>query len=198
MLNPPSNPNPREHVAVVGGNVEISQRIVDLVLGALGVAAASQGTMNNFAFGNNQFGYYETICGGTGAGPDFDGTDAVHSHMTNTRLTDIEILEKFYPVQVQRFQIRSGSGGAGRHCGGNGVIREIRFLAPLEVSLLTQRRTIAPFGLKGGNGGESGKNIIQRRGATNEEILSPLAQVTVDEGDVIKIITPGGGGYGQP
>ena len=197
MLNPPSNSNPEKHAAVVGGNVEISQRIVDVIFGALGTCAASQGTMNNFVFGNRQFGYYETICGGTGAGPGFHGTDAVHSHMTNTRITDVEILERQYPVRINRFQIRKGSGGNGEYRGGEGIIREVEFLAPLAVSLLTQRRLVTPFGLKGGQNGKPGKNILCRRGQTKDEILPPLAQLTVNEGDILTLKTPGGGGYGQ-
>jgi len=132
--------------AVVGGNVETSQRVVDALLRALGVQACSQGTMNNFLFGNEHFGYYETICGGSGAGFGYDGTAAVHTHMTNTAITDPEILEQRYPVRLHRFSLRTGSGGSGRWRGGDGVIREIEFLEPLEVSLLTQHRVEAPYG----------------------------------------------------
>ena len=196
MLNPPSHSDPKKHVAVVGGNVEISQRIVDVIFGALSVCAASQGTMNNLVFGNNRFGYYETICGGTGAGPDFHGTHAIHSHMTNTRITDIEVLERQYPVRIKRFQIRKRSGGPGKYHGGDGVVREIEFLAPLEVSLLTQRRLCAPFGLNGGKNGKPGRNLLYRNGQTDVEILPPLAQFSVCQGDRLVIKTPGGGGYG--
>jgi 5-oxoprolinase (ATP-hydrolysing) len=195
MLNPPLNKNPEKCAAVFAGNVEISQRLVDVILGALGVAAASQGTMNNFVFGNENFGYYETICGGSGAGPGFSGTSAVHTHMTNTRLTDTEILEKRFPVRLKRFQIRSGSGGKGKYPGGEGVIREIEFLTDLQVSLLTQRRTKEPFGLNGGGNGLPGKNILKKKSG-EIIILEPLAQIRVSIGDIIEIQTPGGGGYG--
>src|SRR5262249_53575095 len=128
LLNPPAYESPERCAAVVGGNVETSQRVVDVLLGALGLAAASQGTMNNLLFGDGQFGYYETICGGAGATAGSDGADAVHTHMTNTRLTDPEVLERRYPVRLHEFSIRRGSGGAGQHHGGNGVIRRLEFL----------------------------------------------------------------------
>lgn len=140
LLNPPSAPDARDCVAIVGGNVETSQRVVDVLLGALKLAAASQGTMNNLTFGDGTFGYYETICGGSGATRDSDGADAVHTHMTNTRLTDAEVIERRYPVRVHEFSIRKGSGGAGQHRGGDGIVRRIEFLKPLKVSLLTERR----------------------------------------------------------
>lgn len=194
MLNPPANENPENCPAIFGGNVEISQKIVDVIFGALGVMAASQGTMNNFIFGNDNFGYYETICGGTGAGPDFDGTSAVHSHMTNTRMTDPEIIENKYPVRLKNFKIRKDSGGKGKYSGGNGVIREIEFLEPVQVSLLTQRRKSQPFGLKGGENGKRGENILHHKGKT--EYLDSLVQVKVEVGDSIEIRTPGGGGFG--
>lgn len=196
MLNPPVNNDPEKCAAVFAGNVEISQRIVDVIFGTLGTAAASQGTMNNFVFGNELFGYYETICGGTGAGPGFSGTSAVHSHMTNTRLTDLEILEKQFPVRVRRFEIRRGSGGRGKFSGGDGVIREFEFLTDLQVSLLTQRRKKAPFGLMGGNDALPGKNILIKKSG-KISILEPLAQFRVSPGDIIEIHTPGGGGYGE-
>lgn len=198
FLNPPADPDPALCAAVAAGNVETSQRIVDVVLGALGVAAASQGTMNNLAFGDARFGYYETICGGAGAGPGFPGADAVHTHMTNTRLTDVEVLEDRYPVRVRRFAIRRGSGGAGRQRGGDGVIRELEFLAPLEVSLVTQRRTVAPYGLAGGAPGARGRNILIRAGTSAEELLGSLCSLHVEPGDVLRIETPGGGGYEAP
>src|SRR5262249_9183778 len=138
VLNPPERDRPEECPAVVGGNVETSQRVVDVLLGALGLAAASQGTMNNVLFGDARFGYYETICGGAGATPQADGADAVHTHMTNTRLTDPEVLERRYPVRVRSFAIRRGSGGKGRLRGGDGVVRTLEFLKPLEVSILSQ------------------------------------------------------------
>ena len=133
---------PDKAPAVVGGNVETSQRLVAVLLKALACCAGSQATMNNVLFGNERFGYYETVCGGTGAGPDFSGADAVHSHMTNTRITDPEILEFRYPIRVERFAIRRGSGGRGRFCGGNGAVRQLQFLQAMELSLLTQQRQI--------------------------------------------------------
>jgi 5-oxoprolinase (ATP-hydrolysing) len=197
ILNPPMHRDPAYCAAVAGGNVETSQRIVDAIFGALGVVAASQGSMNNLTFGNERFGYYETICGGAGAGPDFDGADAVHTHMTNTRLTDPEVLEARYPVRLRRFAIRSGSGGGGRQHGGDGVIREIEVLEPLEVSLLTQCRVRAPYGLAGGSDGKPGRNRLRRSNSGETEILAPITQFSVSSGDVLTIETPGGGGYGR-
>jgi len=200
LLNPTPADDPAECPAVVGGNVETSQRIVDVVFGALGVVAASQGTMNNFLFGRSGergFGYYETLCGGAGAGPEADGADAVHTHMTNTRLTDPEVLEERYPVRVLRTEIRNESGGQGARRGGNGLIREIEFLEPVEVSLLTNRRTTAPFGLQGGESGKPGLNRLKRHGASAFEDLPPAAQFRAEPGDILRIETPGGGGYGS-
>ena len=204
LLNPTADADPTRCPAVVGGNVETSQRVVDVIFGALGVAAASQGTMNNFLFGRSAsggrpgFGYYETICGGSGAGPTFDGASAVHTHMTNTRLTDPEVLEDRYPVRVRRFEIRRGSGGAGRHRGGDGIIREIEFLEPLEVSLLTSRRTTQPFGLAGGQPGAAGQNILRRAaGGGTDEQLPGATYFHAAAGDVLRIETPGGGGFGS-
>jgi 5-oxoprolinase (ATP-hydrolysing) len=168
---------------------------VDVILGALGVAAASQGTMNNLSFGNERFGYYETIGGGSGAGPGFDGASAVHTHMTNTRMTDVEVLEDRYPVRVLQFARRIGSGGQGRWSGGDGIIRRLQFTAPLSVSLLTQRRACAPFGLRGGRCGAGGRNQLIRAGGAAED-LPPIAQLFVEPGDILVIETPGGGGYG--
>src|SRR6185295_19215813 len=139
---------------------------------ALGIAACSQGTMNNFLFGDDRLSYYETICGGAGAGPGFDGADAVHTHMTNTRITDPEILEHRYPVRLERFAIRRGSGGAGRWRGGDGAVREVTFLAPLRVSLLTQHRVEAPFGVAGGGEGTRGRQRLLRAGGEVEELPS--------------------------
>ena len=197
MLNPPSDSDPTKRAAIAAGNVELSQRIVDVFFGALDIIAASQGTMNNFIFGDETFGYYETICGGTGAGKDFDGSSAVHSHMTNTRITDVEVMEHRYPVLVRKFQIRKNSGGEGKHLGGNGVIREIEFLKPLEISLITQRRLKSPFGLEGGMNAKPGINTLIKKENNLKEVLQPLAQIKVEEGDKLRICTPGGGGYGK-
>jgi 5-oxoprolinase (ATP-hydrolysing) len=188
------NPNPP--AAVVAGNVETSQAIVNALYGALGVMAAAQGTMNNLTFGNEQHQYYETICGGTGAGPGFDGTDAVQSHMTNSRLTDPEVLEWRFPVLLETFQIRPGSGGIGYHSGGHGVLRRIRFREPMIAAILSGHRRIPPFGLQGGEAGAVGKNWIERVDGTLDE-LEGRAEVQVNPGDVIAIATPGGGGYGS-
>jgi 5-oxoprolinase (ATP-hydrolysing) len=197
ILNPHEAERPEDSPAVVGGNVETSQRVVDVLLGALGVAAASQGTMNNLLFGDKTFGYYETICGGSGATREAAGASAVHTHMTNTRLTDPEVLERRYPVRLRSFAIRRDSGGAGRTRGGDGVVRVLEFLAPLEVSLLTQRRgPYPPYGLAGGQAGALGRNVLQRKDAAPEE-LPGRAQFRVEPGDVLTIETPGGGGFGS-
>jgi 5-oxoprolinase (ATP-hydrolysing) len=197
LLNPPEGATPAESAAMVGGNVETSQRVVDVLLGALGVAAASQGTMNNTLFGDGDFGYYETICGGNGATRERSGADAVHTHMTNTRLTDPEVIERRYPVRVREFSIRRGSGGAGQHRGGNGIVRRLEFLRRLEVSLLHQRRgEYAPYGLQGGEPGARGRNMLTRADGTSEP-LPGTAQFTAQPGDILTIETPGGGGYGS-
>ena len=188
--------NPTYPAAVVAGNVETSQTIVDALYGALGVMAASQGTMNNFTFGNQRYQYYETICGGSGAGMDFDGTDGVHTHMTNSRLTDPEVLETRYPVLLESFGIRPDSGGKGKYSGGNGVIRRIRFLEPMTANILSGHRFIPPFGLNGGEAGQVGRNWIQRQNGT-EENLDSTATVEMKPGDIFVIETPGGGGFGQ-
>ena len=196
VLNPPYHEDPSMRAAVFAGNVEISQRIVDVVLAAFGKVAASQGTMNNLIFGNNDFGYYETICGGSGAGARYDGADAVHTHMTNTRITDVEIIERHYPVRIRCFTLRSNSGGEGHFRGGNGIVREIEFLADVELSLLTQRRTIAPFGMKGGEAGLVGENWLKRRDEAHFSKLDSLVQLQLQAGDILRICTPGGGGFG--
>jgi N-methylhydantoinase B len=188
--------NPIYPAAVVAGNVETSQTIVDALYGALGVMAASQGTMNNFTFGNEKYQYYETICGGSGAGIDFDGTDGVHSHMTNSRLTDPEVLETRYPVMVESFSLRPESGGKGRHTGGNGVIRRIKFLEPMTANILSGHRLISPFGLNGGESGSVGRNWVQRQDGSQED-LGSTATTQMQPGDVFVIETPGGGGFGQ-
>ncbi len=199
LLNPPGDDDPARCAAIVGGNVETSQRVVDVLLGALQVAAASQGTMNNLTFGDATFGYYETICGGSGATPDAAGADAVHTHMTNTRLTDAEVIERRYPVRVHEFSIRRGSGGAGAHRGGDGIVRRLEFLRPLKVSMLSQRRgPYAPFGLYGGSPGSLGRNTLRRAGSNVEEDLGGCFQIDVQPGDVLTIQTPGGGACGPP
>ncbi|MDJ0511653.1 MAG: hydantoinase B/oxoprolinase family protein [Crocosphaera sp.] len=187
--------NPQYPAAVVAGNVETSQVIVDALYGALGVLAASQGTMNNFTFGNEKYQYYETICGGSGAGIKFNGTDAVHTHMTNSRLTDPEVLEFRYPVLVEAFKIRENSGGKGQHSGGNGVMRNIKFLEPMTANILSGNRGIAPFGLAGAEAGKVGKNWVKRKDG-REEILNSTATVEMESGDSFIIETPGGGGFG--
>lgn len=197
LLNPPILPNRAECAAMVGGNVETSQRVVDVLLGALGRAAASQGTMNNLTFGDQSFGYYETICGGAGATSTADGADAVHTHMTNTRLTDVEIFESRYPVRILEFSIRNDSAGAGRFRGGEGIRRTFEFDRPLQVSLLTQRRgPYPPFGLNGGKPGGIGIHQFQRAGSNEVEILPGSVHLQVQPGDRLTILTPGGGGYG--
>jgi 5-oxoprolinase (ATP-hydrolysing) len=196
LLNPKPHDDPARCPAVAGGNVETSQRVVDVLLGALGVAAASQGTMNNLIFGDESFGYYETICGGAGATADFAGADAVHTHMTNTRLTDPEVLERRFPVRLLEFSIRRGSGGIGKHRGGDGVVRRIRFQKPLTVSLVSQRRGIfSPYGLDGGGAGAKGKNTLTRANGETE-LLPSSAHFTIEAGDTLIIETPGGGGWG--
>lgn len=187
--------NPKHPAAVVAGNVETSQAIANCLYGALGVLAASQGTMNNLTFGNEKYQYYETICGGSGAGPDFDGTDAVQTHMTNSRLTDPEVLEWRFPVLLRRFEIRPDSGGAGRHRGGNGVIREIEFREPMTAAILSSSRRVAPFGLAGGEPGATGRNWIDREDGRYEELPS-CAEVQMHPNDALIIETPGGGGFG--
>jgi 5-oxoprolinase (ATP-hydrolysing) len=187
--------NPRYPAAVVAGNVETSQCIVDALYGALGVLAASQGTMNNFTFGNERHQYYETIAGGSGAGPEFDGTSAVHTHMTNSRLTDPEVLELRFPVLLHEFRIRAGSGGAGRHRGGDGTVRHLEFREAMTASILANHRRVPPFGLSGGEAGALGANRVVRATGAIEE-LPATASVEVAPGDAFVIETPGGGGFG--
>jgi 5-oxoprolinase (ATP-hydrolysing) len=198
---------PRYPAAVVAGNVETSQAITDTLYGALGVMAAAQGTMNNFTFGNERYQYYETICGGSGAGvlgvgadgglEGFDGTDAVHTHMTNTRLTDPEVLEWRFPVRLESFEIRRGSGGLGRWRGGDGIVRRVRFLEKMTAAILSGHRRIPPYGMAGGEPGRVGRNYVVRSdGATLELGGSDKAELA--SGDVFVIETPGGGGYGSP
>ena len=188
--------SPSYPAAVVAGNVETSQCVTDCLYGALGALAASQGTMNNFTFGNDRVQYYETICGGAGAGPGFDGADAVHTHMTNSRMTDVEVFEQNFPVIVESFSIRNNSGGRGKWSGGDGTVRKIRFTESVEAAVLSNHRRIAPFGLEGGESGQTGVNRINRRDGS-EEMLSGTATVKLNDGDTFVIETPGGGGYGQ-
>ena len=189
--------NPRYPAAVVAGNVETSQCVTDALYGALGVMAAAQGTMNNFTFGDEDYQYYETVCGGSGAGPDFDGTDAVQTHMTNSRLTDPEVLEWRFPVILESFSIRRGSGGRGRHRGGDGAVRRIRFLEPMTAAVLSEHRKVPPHGLDEGEPGTVGRNWVQRADGSVEE-LAATGSTAMNPGDVFIIETPGGGGFGKP
>jgi 5-oxoprolinase (ATP-hydrolysing) len=197
LLNPDFVDDPTRCPAVVGGNVETSQRLVDTLIEALGIAACSQGTMNNVSFGDSSFGYYETVAGGSGAGSGFAGVDGVHTHMTNTAATDPEVLEHRYPVRLHRFAIRRGSGGAGRWRGGNGLIREIEFLAPLDLSILSQHRVAAPYGGAGGSDGAVGGQTILRPDGTRIG-LEGIDGCSVKPGDRLVLETPGGGGWGRP
>jgi 5-oxoprolinase (ATP-hydrolysing) len=167
---------------------------VDTLLKALGLAACSQGTMNNILWGTESFGYYETVCGGTGATPNAPGAHAVHTHMTNTRITDVEIIERRYPVRVERFARRRGSGGAGRHPGGDGVVRETVFLAPMALSVLTQHRTSGPYSLAGGEPGQPGRQRLLRASGETVELRSADG-ADVLPGDRLLLETPGGGGW---
>jgi 5-oxoprolinase (ATP-hydrolysing) len=196
MLNPHFPDDPEKAPAVVGGNVETSQRLVNAFLKALRLSAGSQGTMNNTLFGNARFGYYETVCGGTGAGPSFDGCSAVHSHMTNTRITDPEIIELRYPVRVEQFAIRPNSGGAGKFRGGDGAIRELTFLEEISLSIVSQHRTEGPFGLNGGEKGKPGSQTVIRSNGELERLKSVDGTI-MKPGDRLVLETPGGGGYGN-
>ncbi|HMA13846.1 MAG TPA: hydantoinase B/oxoprolinase family protein, partial [Kiloniellaceae bacterium] len=188
--------SPEYPAAVIAGNTEVSQCITDALYGALGVLASAQGTMNNFVYGNDRYQNYETICGGTGAGPAHDGTSAVHSHMTNTRMTDPEVLEWRFPVRLEAFRIRHGSGGAGRHRGGDGVVRRMRFLQPMTATILSLHRTTDPYGLAGGEPGQRGRNTVIRADGSRE-VLKGSDETEMRAGDVFLIETPGGGGYGK-
>lgn len=187
--------NPNAPAAVISGNTEVSQAICDALYGALGVIAGSQGTMNNFVYGNDRFQNYETICGGTGAGDGFNGTSAVHSHMTNTRMTDPEVLETRFPVRVDEFSIRQGSGGAGAFQGGNGIVRKLRFLEPMTATVLSSHRETAPHGAAGGGQGQTGENSVERADGSVESLKgNDVAQMNT--GDVFVLKSPGGGGFG--
>jgi N-methylhydantoinase B/oxoprolinase/acetone carboxylase alpha subunit len=199
--------NARPPAAVAGGNVETSQRITDVLLGALAkaipdrVPAASSGTMNNITFGGvhpatgKHFAYYETIGGGMGASPEREGLSGVHTHMTNTRNTPVEALEHYLPVRVRRYSLRRDSGGKGRFRGGDGIVREYEFLAPAQVNILSERRRFPPYGLAGGKPGKTGKNILVRNGV--EKDLGGKVSFRVKAGDKVIVETPGGGGYGK-
>jgi 5-oxoprolinase (ATP-hydrolysing) len=187
---------PRYPAAVVAGNVETSQCITDALYGALGVLAASQGTMNNFTFGNERYQYYETVAGGSGAGPEFDGADVVQTHMTNSRLTDPEVLEWRFPVRLESFEIRRGSGGGGRRRGGDGAVRRVRFLEPMTAAILSGHRLVPPHGLAGGSAGEPGRNTVLRADGTRVD-LGPYARIDMRAQDIFVIETPGGGGFGR-
>jgi 5-oxoprolinase (ATP-hydrolysing) len=186
---------PRYPAAVVAGNVETSQCVTDALYGALGVMAASCGTMNNFTFGDDEHQYYETVAGGSGAGEGFEGADAVQTHMTNSRLTDPEVLEWRFPVLLEGFEIRRGSGGAGRWRGGDGVIRRVLFLEPMTAAILSGHRKVAPYGMAGGSSGKTGRNWVRRADGKVVE-LEACDQIQVNSGDSFVIETPGGGGYG--
>jgi 5-oxoprolinase (ATP-hydrolysing) len=188
--------NPRSPAAVVAGNVETSTCVTNALFGALRVMAASQCTMNNFTFGNARYQYYETIAGGSGAGPEFDGTSVVQTHMTNSRLTDPEVLEFRFPVRLESYEIRPGSGGRGRRRGGDGGVRRIRFLEPMTASILSNGRRHGAFGMCGGEPGAVGENWIERHDGRIER-LDHIGEASMQPGDIFGISTPGGGGYGS-
>lgn len=195
-IPPGSLLDPSDSAAVVGGNVLTSQRITDVIFKAFQACAASQGCMNNLTFGDGSFGYYETICGGAGAGPGWHGVSGVHTHMTNTRITDVEVMERRYPVLVREFSLRKGSGGKGKYAGGDGVIREIEFWRPMEVGILSERRSYRPYGLEGGESGLSGLNLLYRAAEQRTINVGAKNSFTVLAGDRVRILTPGGGGFG--
>jgi 5-oxoprolinase (ATP-hydrolysing) len=186
---------PSYPAAVVAGNVETSQAVTGALYAALGAQAEGSGTMNNLTFGNESYQYYETIASGSGAGDGFDGTDVVQTHMTNSRLTDPEVLEWRFPVRLDSYEIRRGSGGAGRYRGGSGGRRRLRFLEPMTVTLLSSHRRVAPYGMAGGEPGALGRQWIERADGTTTEVAG-RDSVEVGEGDVLVVETPGGGGYG--
>jgi 5-oxoprolinase (ATP-hydrolysing) len=197
VIPPNSMLSPEYPAAVVAGNVETSQAVTNCLFGALGAMAAAQGTMNNLNFGNDRYQYYETICSGSPAGPGFCGTDAVQTHMTNTRLTDPEILEFRYPVLLEDFHIRAGSGGRGRWNAGDGISRTIRFLEKMECTILSGHRRVPPFGLAGGEAGQVGANAVRRKDGRIDKLEACDATV-LDAGEAVIIQTPTAGGYGKP
>jgi 5-oxoprolinase (ATP-hydrolysing) len=188
--------NPSPDAGVVGGNVLTSQRVVDVVLKAFSACAASQGCMNNLTFGDKKFGYYETIAGGAGAGPTWEGRSGIHTHCTNTRITDPEILERRYPILLREFSIRKGSGGKGKHRGGDGVIREMEPLRPLIVSILSERRVLQPYGMCGGEPGTCGRNLLIRNNGVTVNI-GGRCSTDWNVGERLRLETPGAGGYGS-
>ena len=190
--------NPFENSPIVGGNVLTSQRVTDLIFKAFKSCAASQGCMNNFLFGNKNFAYYETICGGSGAGPYWNGKSGVHTHMTNTRITDLEILENRYPVVLRKFFLRNGSGGKGRFFGGEGVVREFEFLESMTIVILSERRVFEPFGIMGGFNGKRGENVFVSKKNGIRLNVGGKNEIKVERGDLFIILTPGGGGFGKP
>jgi 5-oxoprolinase (ATP-hydrolysing) len=196
IIPPGSMLNPHAPASVVSGNVETSTCITNALYGALGVLAASQGTMNNFTFGNAKYQYYETISGGSGAGFGFNGTDVVQTNMTNSRLTDPEILEFRFPVRLESYEIRHGSGGRGRWQGGNGGVRKIRFLEAMTAAILSNNRVHAPFGMAGGGAGATGVNTVVRLDGSIER-LAHIGKTAMAPGDLFVVATPGGGGYGD-
>jgi N-methylhydantoinase B/oxoprolinase/acetone carboxylase alpha subunit len=201
LLPPHSVVNASKPAGLAGGNVETSQRLVDVILGALAgalpgrIPAASQGTMNNVSFGGADYAYYETLGGGTGAGPGFNGSSGVHSHMTNSLNTPVEAMERQFPVRINRYSLRRGSGGKGKYRGGDGLIREYQFLSDGQLSILSERRKRPPYGLKRGGEGRRGVNTLVR--ANKTEVLNSKVNIGVKTGDVLRIKTPGGGGYGK-
>jgi 5-oxoprolinase (ATP-hydrolysing) len=195
MLSPEWPDDPSRAPAVVGGNTEVSQRLTDTLLKALKLVACSQGTMNNVLWGTEKFGYYETVCGGSGAGPAWHGAGPVHTHMTNTRITDAEVVEHRYPVRIERFGVRAGSGGAGRFRGGDGAVRETVFLQPASLSILAQHRAAGPYGVDGGSPGAPGRQHVVRANGERVELAS-VDGCEVAAGDTLVLETPGGGGWG--
>ncbi len=196
IIPPKTMISPEYPAAVISGNTEVSQAITDALYGALGVLASSQGTMNNFVYGNETHQNYETICGGTGAGPDHPGTSAVHSHMTNTRMTDPEVVEWRFPVRVESFSIRHDSGGKGKFAGGDGVTRKIRFLEPMTATILSSHRQTEPYGLEGGQPGKKGENLVLKKDGT-KITLKGNDEILMSPDDIFIIKTPGGGGFGS-
>jgi len=195
IIPPHSMLNPDPPASVVAGNVETSMCITNTLYGALGVMASSQCTMNNFTFGNAKYQYYETISGGSGAGEGFDGTSVVQTHMTNSRLTDPEVLEFRFPVRLESYEIRQGSGGDGQWKGGDGGVRRVRFLEPMTASILSNSRKHGPFGMAGGQAGQVGVNRVVRADGRTEQ-LDHIGSAEMQPGDIFEVHTPGGGGYG--